>query len=98
MSAPAARTVSGASPFTVPCVPTGMNAGVATVPCGVISSPQRAAPSVASRRNKNVVIGLGGKGRSNVLYVVYWGRPADQPKRCGARPVGKEADHAFAFD
>ena len=47
MSAPVARTVSGARPLTVAWVPTGMNAGVRTAPCGVVSSPQRAAPSVA---------------------------------------------------
>jgi hypothetical protein len=33
-------------PFTVPCVPTGMKAGVCTLPCGVTNSPRRAAPSV----------------------------------------------------
>src|SRR5205807_1496455 len=52
MSAPSNRTVSGVSPFTVACVPTGMKAGVATMPCGVLISPQRAAPSVASRQKE----------------------------------------------
>src|SRR5262249_7704498 len=50
MSVPIARSVSGASPFTVACVPQGMNAGVATVPCAVTISPRRAGPSVASKR------------------------------------------------
>src|ERR1700716_2577054 len=50
MSEPLARTASGARPFTVACVPTGMKAGVATAPCGVVISPRRAAPSVAMRR------------------------------------------------
>ena len=36
----------------VACVPTGKNAGVATVPCGVDISPRRAAPSVASKRKE----------------------------------------------
>jgi hypothetical protein len=31
----------------VPCVPTGMKAGVCTLPCGVTNSPRRAAQSVA---------------------------------------------------
>ncbi len=46
ISAPVARTSCGVSPFTVACVPTGMKAGVCTLPCGVTSSPRRAAPSV----------------------------------------------------
>src|SRR5215468_5304006 len=62
MSAPAARTASGSIPFTVPCVPIGMNAGVATGPCGVAISPQRAAPSIASRRNEN------GSGIGRIAY------------------------------
>ena len=33
--APVARTMSTVRPFTVPCVPTGMNAGMSTLPCGV---------------------------------------------------------------
>src|SRR5262245_18372524 len=52
MSAPLARTASGARPFTVAWVPIGRNAGVATAPCGVTISPRRAAPSVASKRNE----------------------------------------------
>src|ERR1035441_722263 len=32
----------GASPFTVAWVPTGMNTGVSTMPCGVCSKPARA--------------------------------------------------------
>ncbi len=49
MSAPERRTSSNVTPFTVACVPTGMNAGVAIVPRGVDISPRRAAPSVAIR-------------------------------------------------
>src|SRR6266496_2486443 len=44
---PSARSSSGCTPFTVPFVPTGMNAGVGTSPCAVRSTPARAAPSVA---------------------------------------------------
>ncbi len=48
-----ARMISGArrssshaaTPLTVPAVPTGMKAGVRTTPCGVVSSPARAADS-----------------------------------------------------
>src|SRR5690349_5164904 len=47
MSAPVARTAAGCTPFTVACVPIGMKAGVRTVPCAVVISPSRAAPSVA---------------------------------------------------
>ncbi len=47
-SAPTARTSAGWSVFTVPFVPTGMNAGVRIAPCAVESTPARAAPSVAS--------------------------------------------------
>jgi hypothetical protein len=36
-------------------VPTGMKAGVRTGPCGVIISPQRAAPSVAINRKENAI-------------------------------------------
>src|SRR4051794_22201429 len=47
MLAPSARSSSGSTPFTVPFVPTGMNAGVRTSPCAVCSTPARAAPAVA---------------------------------------------------
>src|ERR1700758_5032633 len=53
MSAPEARTSSGCTPLIAACVPTGMKAGVRTTPCAVAISPQRAAPSVAFRRNEN---------------------------------------------
>src|SRR5215831_17797151 len=51
MSAPVPRTWSMYMAFTVPPVPTGMKAGVRTVPRGMTISPRRAMPSVASRRN-----------------------------------------------
>src|SRR5437016_6209057 len=41
MRVPAARRSAGVSPFTVPCVPTGMKAGVGTSPCEVTSVPAR---------------------------------------------------------
>src|SRR5436309_2768910 len=39
--------------FTAPRVPTGMNAGVSTTPCGVVITPRRARPSVCVRRKVN---------------------------------------------
>ena len=43
MTVPAALRWSGVIPLTVAWVPTGMKAGVSTVPCGVIKRPRRAA-------------------------------------------------------
>src|SRR5918993_4019436 len=40
--------------FTAPRVPTGMKAGVWITPCGVCTSPRRAAPSVCSSLNWNI--------------------------------------------
>src|SRR3989442_1622549 len=63
MSAPVARTASGAKPLTVAWVPTGIKAGVATTPCGVTISPRRAVPST-KRRRKEKGSGIGiPKGR-----------------------------------
>jgi len=41
------------TPLTDPAVPTGMNAGVCTAPCGVVSTPLRPCPPVMliSKRN-----------------------------------------------
>src|SRR5436190_21347847 len=71
ISVPSARTSAGAIPFTAAWVPTGTKAGVATVPCTVLISPRRAAPSVESRRKENARItraqharGLAGPGGS----------------------------------
>jgi len=48
ISAPASRTSRQCMPFMAPAVPTGMNAGVRTTPCGVVSFPVRASPSCPS--------------------------------------------------
>ena len=53
-SAPSARTSSGCRDLTVPFVPTGMNAGVRISPCPVVTTPARAAPSVATMRKLSV--------------------------------------------
>jgi hypothetical protein len=47
ISAPVSRTLSGNIAFTVPAVPTGMNAGVRISPRTVLMTPVRAAPSPA---------------------------------------------------
>ena len=51
---PVSRTDSGSIALTVPYVPTGMNAGVSTVPRGKFRRPRRAAPSVprVSKRSR----------------------------------------------
>src|SRR5262249_45619924 len=48
ISAPSSFSCAGVMPLTVACVPTGMNAGVLTVPCAVVRRPQRAGPSPAT--------------------------------------------------
>src|SRR5262245_11736234 len=63
MLAPSRRSSSTVTPLTVAWVPTGMKAGVCTTPCGVATSPERAAPSVAIRRNEN---------GSGTLYPPSW--------------------------
>src|SRR3954471_4760557 len=75
MSAPVARTVPGSSPFTVAWVPTGMNAGVAIVPCAVVISPERAEPSVATRRYVN----------ASAMLAVVSARRAEQQARIAVR-------------
>ena len=47
---PVARSWSGVSPLTVAWVPTGMNAGVSSRPCGVSSRPSRAPEAGSWRR------------------------------------------------
>src|SRR5205823_913529 len=47
---------AGSTVLTVACVPTGMNAGVSTTPCGVVKRPSRASLvlSRATTSNRNV--------------------------------------------
>ena len=53
--APVSRSRPGSTPLTVPCVPTGMKAGVSTTPCGVVKRARRARMrrrrAAASKRN-----------------------------------------------
>ena len=56
MSAPLAFTSSGNMALTVAPVPTGMKAGVRTMPRGVVIAPVRAAPSCAFRANEKALL------------------------------------------
>src|ERR1700751_423375 len=82
MSAPVARTASGARPFTVAWVPIGKNAGGATAPCGVAISPRRATPSVASRRNEKAS-GIGA-GELRSFFVGCTGTGSADRDHCAA--------------
>ena len=53
ISVPMEEICSRATPFTVAWVPTGMNTGVVTGPCGVWSVPARAYPQDASVTKEN---------------------------------------------
>ena len=55
-TAPAAARSRGVTALTAPAVPTGMNAGVSTGPCGVSSRPRRARPSLAVTSNMDVCV------------------------------------------
>src|SRR5688572_9852561 len=55
ISAPSSSRSRCSMALTVPCVPTGMNAGVCTTPCGVWNSPRRAAPSVPCNLNSKAM-------------------------------------------
>ena len=50
--APSSCSCAGVTPFTLPCVATGMNAGVSTTPCAVTNRPSRA-PAGSSRTTAN---------------------------------------------
>src|SRR6188768_297934 len=51
MRAPISARSRGSTPFTVARVPTGMNTGVSTGPCGVSITPRLASPSRCVTRN-----------------------------------------------
>ncbi len=68
------------------CVPTGINAGVSTTPCGVVNQPSRAEPSGdAVRKANGVAVRLPDTSFSGRL-LLHRG-PADQERRCDARSV-----------
>ena len=53
ISAPVWRSIAGVIALTVAAVPTGMKAGVSTVPWALCRRPRRAAPSLASSSKRN---------------------------------------------
>src|SRR5262245_52409928 len=101
MSAPASRTSRQCTPFMAPWVPTGMKAGVRTMPCGVAISPTRAAPSVPVRRKeKGSDIGLRYQaGTANSKQAAAVSGPRSVSRRAGSGPevpVDAGADHVRA--
>src|SRR5690606_18655362 len=66
MSEPRSRTWSRYMALTVPAVPTGMKAGVRTVPRGMESSPRRALPSVARSRNEKSSVMIGPEKQAGI--------------------------------
>src|SRR3989337_514023 len=69
MSAPAAATSSGNMALTVAPVPTGMKAGVRTIPRGIVIVPVRALPSralpekeIRSANRRSFHLSPGGEG------------------------------------
>src|SRR5438477_498283 len=65
--------------LTLPCVPTGMKAGVCTTPCGVVSSPRRSAPSVGRRwkLDPGATLLLDMVGKKLRVGVIYGGRSGE---------------------
>src|SRR6266849_8472930 len=56
--APSSSSCCWVRPLTLPAVPTGMNAGVSIVPCGVCRRPRRAPlGSVFNTSNRNAIGG-----------------------------------------
>src|SRR5207253_7715791 len=65
--------------LTAPCVPTGMNAGVWTMPCGVRSSPRRAPPSTqrSAKLNASGTLLLDIVVKKLRVGVIYGGRSGE---------------------
>src|SRR5690606_19071860 len=66
MSEPRSRTWSRYMALTVPAVPTGMKAGVRTVPRGIETSPRRALPSVARSLKEKTSVMVGPEKQARV--------------------------------
>src|SRR5690606_28396020 len=86
MSAPVARTCSGYMALTVPTVPTGMKACVATTPRAVSTRPCRARPSVARISNAKLVTAFPCHARRVWLLL---------PEEQGSIAIGIEAVAVF---
>ena len=65
ISAPVSATDCGSMAFTVPPVPSGMKAGVSTVPCAVPMRPRRAVPSVPSNSKERLIASTNNNRRRN---------------------------------
>src|SRR6266699_1932820 len=85
MPAPTALRSAGESARTLPCVPTGMKAGVSTAPWGSVSMPVRALPDVAwtVKSNIRLALKLGVRHGHNATH--------------GVHPLSRACGHAFAL-
>src|SRR6185503_19094716 len=90
--APIACRSSGSSDLTVASVPTAMNAGVSTTPCGVVNRPARAAPCCASSENANSDTWL-----QNAIAVNGGGIRSDDGHRVAVRIKAIPVRNGFAI-
>src|SRR5258706_14155479 len=87
ISAPSDSRSRCVTPLTAPCVPTGMNAGVATSPCGVDIRPRRARASVwVTLKLKAVIF-------SRTDYNLF--RCVDSPQRTQWTPWNTEVKRSY---
>ena len=77
ISAPRSSRSRCVTAFTAPCVPTAMNAGVFTTPCGVVSTPRRAAPCVCVTSNRNINRYIRGIVKKLRVGIIYGGRSGE---------------------
>src|SRR5688500_12799912 len=61
---PVAATWSGRTPLIVPCVPTGINAGVSNTPCRVVTLPRRARVALSVFNRSKV--------RADITHAAGW--------------------------
>src|SRR6516162_3770292 len=90
ISAPRSSRSRCVTALTAPRVPTGMNAGVCTTPCGVVSVPRRAVPSLFVTSNFIQTSAIG--RRPSVLY-------SDKVKRLrvGVLYGGRSGEHEVSL-
>src|SRR6188472_399569 len=86
ISAPASSRSRKRVALTAPRVPTGMNAGVCTSPCGVVRTPRRADPSEWVTRNEK---GLG--------CMPYWYSGIVKRLRVGVLYGGRSGEHEVSL-
>src|SRR6185295_11560191 len=77
--------------LTAPRVPTGMKAGVSTVPCGVRSRPSRASASVRVSSNEHSAI----PPRTSRLGLLYSGKV--KRLRVGVHYGGRSGEHEVSL-